>query len=54
MENLLNKPGPFIMNEIRNVMYSKDTLSKLYAKAERLKMGKPLLDTLEACIAGEL
>jgi len=54
MENLLNKPGPFIMNEIRNVMYSKDTLSKLYAKAERLKMGKPLLDTLEACIAGEM
>lgn len=54
IDNLLNKPGRFIMNEIKNVMYSKDTLSKIYAKADQMKLGKPLLDLLEARIAGEL
>lgn len=54
MDNLLNKPRPFIMNEIKNVMYSKDTLAKIYAKADQLKLGAPLLDLLESRIAGEL
>ena len=54
IDNLLNKPGRFIMSEIKNVMYSKDTLSKIYAKADQMKLGKPLLDLLEARIAGEL
>ena len=54
IDNLLNKPGRFIMHEIKNVMYSKDTLSKIYAKADQLKLGKPLLDLIESLIAGEL
>ena len=54
IDNLVKKPGRFIMSEIQNVMYSKDTLSKIYAKADQMKLGKPLLDLLEARIAGEL
>lgn len=53
MDNLLNKPRPFIMNEIKNVLYSKDTLSKLYSKADQAKLGQPLLDLIESRIAGE-
>lgn len=54
IDNLLKKPVPFIMNEIKNVMYSKDTLSKIYGQAEQMKLGKPLLDLIEAKIAGEM
>ncbi len=54
IDNLLAKPRPFIMNEIKNVMYSKDTLSKMYAKADTLKLGAPLLELIEQRIAGEL
>ncbi len=54
IDNLLRKPRNFVINEIKNVMYSKDTLSKLYAKADQLKLGAPLLETIELRISGEL
>jgi len=54
IDNLLRKPNNFIVNEIKNVMYSKDTLSKIYAKAEQLKLGKALLEVVELRIDGEL
>jgi len=54
IDNLLNKPKPFIINEIRNVMYSKDTLAKIYAKAEQLKLGDSLLSLVESRISGEI
>lgn len=54
IDNLLRKPRPFIMNEIKNVMYSKDTLAKIFAKADQLKLGAPLLELLELKIGGEL
>ena len=54
IENLLNKPGRFVMSEVKNVQYSKDTLSKIYAKADSMKLGKPLLELLEMRIAGEM
>ena len=54
IDNLLNKPKPFILNEIKNVMYSKDTLSKIYAKAEQLKLGDSLLSLVESRISGEI
>lgn len=54
IDNLLRKPRNFIMNEIRNVMYSKDTLSKIYSKADQLKLGAPLLELIELRIGGEL
>lgn len=54
IDNLLRKPSNFIINEIRNVTYSKDTLSKIYAKADQQKMGKVLLETIEQKISGEL
>jgi len=53
IDNLLNKPRQFIMTEIKNVMYSKDTLAKIYAKADQMKLGVPLLDLIEKRIAGE-
>ncbi len=54
IDNLLRKPRNFIINEIKNVMYSKDTLSKIYAKADQLKLGAPLLEVIEQRISGEL
>ena len=54
IDNLLNKPKPFIVNEIKNVMYSKDTLSKIYAKVEQMKLGDALKTLIESRIAGEL
>jgi len=53
IDNLLNKPKPFIINELRNVVYSKDTLSKIYAKADQMKLGPQLLEVVESLIAGE-
>jgi len=54
IDNLFNKPVPFIANEIKNVMYSKDTLAKIYAKAEQMKLNKQMLDLIESRIAGEI
>jgi len=54
IDNLLRKPRNFIILEIKNVMYSKDTLSKIYRKAEQNKLGPQLLEVLEARIGGEL
>ena len=53
IDNLLNKPKQFIMNELRNVRYSKDSLAKIYAKADQMKLGPQLLEAVESLIAGE-
>lgn len=54
IDNLLRKPRNFIMNEIKNVMYSKDTLAKIYGKADQMKLGAPLLELIEQRIGGEV
>jgi hypothetical protein len=54
IENLMKKAKPIIFNEIKNVMYSKDTLSKIYALVDQRKMGQALLDLIEQKISGEI
>lgn len=58
ISNLLKKSKPVIMAELRNVTYSKDTLSKIYAAADKMgaKGGfdKTFFDFLEQRISGEI
>lgn len=58
IDNLLRKSKLIIMAELRNIMYSKDTLSKVYAAADRIgtKGGfdKTFFDFLEQKISGEI
>lgn len=54
IENLMKKSKNIILAEIKNVMYSKDTLSKIYAIADQRKFGEPLLSLIEQKIGGEL
>lgn len=54
IENLMKKSKHIIMAEVKNAMYSKDTLSKIYAIADQRKFGEPLLTLIEQKIAGEL
>lgn len=58
IDNLMKKAQQIIFAEIKNVMYSKDTLSKIYAIADREKFSwsankKILLDLIEQKISGE-
>lgn len=56
ISNLIKKPKQIIMAELKHVMYSKDTLSKIYAFADQdpKKFDKSFLDFLEQKIAGEI
>lgn len=59
INNLMKKPQQIIFAEIKNVIYSKDTLSKIYAIADREKFSwsankKALLDLIEQKISGEI
>lgn len=60
IENLMKKGKLLIMAELRNVMYSKDTLAKIYSVADRLgtKGGAPFdknfLEFIEQKISGEI
>lgn len=54
IDNLLRKPRPVILNEVKNVLYSKETLSKIYSKVDRLKLGQPILELIELKMGGEV
>jgi len=56
IDNLMKKDKNVIMLELRRVTYSKDTLSKIYAVADKMtkKPDKTFFDFLEQKIAGEI
>lgn len=56
IDNLLRKPKSVIIAELNNVIYSKDTLSRIYAVADSSKQrpDKVFFDFLEQKIAGEV
>lgn len=56
IDNLMRKPKSVIIAELRNVVYSKDTLSRIYAAADSSKQrpDKVFFDFLEQKIAGEI
>lgn len=56
IENLMRKAKHLIMIELRKATYSKDTLSKIYAFADKNPkiFDKSFLDFLEQKIAGEI
>jgi len=56
IDNLMKKDKNVIMLELRRVTYSKDTLSKIYAVADKMtkKPDRTFFDFLEQKIAGEV
>jgi len=56
IENLLKKDKHIIMLELRRASYSKDTLSKIYAVADKMtrKPDRTFFEFLEQKIAGEI
>jgi len=54
IDNLLRRSKAMVMNEIKNGSYSKETLSRIFSKVDKLKLGEPILELIELKMGGEL